>query len=158
MFYGEVLHPSKILITRQDMNFLARYKLRSKIIITQQEIYLLLRNILYSKKYICYQEIYCTARNILYSKKYICYQEIYLLSRNIFVIKKYIVQQEIYLLASYELCIEYFRGIGAWFEILQLITFFAVVSNAFIIAFTSSFIPKVNTTEYSDGTKKIEFY
>ncbi|OQV17299.1 Anoctamin-4 [Hypsibius exemplaris] len=35
------------------------------------------------------------------------------------------------------------KNIGAWFEILQHLAQFAVVSNAFVIAFTSEFVPKM---------------
>ena len=43
------------------------------------------------------------------------------------------------------------RDIGVWSEILQLITYLAVATNAFIIAFTSSFIPKVENFVYPSG-------
>uniref|UniRef100_H3ADU6 Anoctamin n=1 Tax=Latimeria chalumnae TaxID=7897 RepID=H3ADU6_LATCH len=39
--------------------------------------------------------------------------------------------------------VERAQGIGIWFEILDVITKFAVISNAFLIAFTSDFLPRV---------------
>uniref|UniRef100_A0A8C5S969 Anoctamin n=1 Tax=Laticauda laticaudata TaxID=8630 RepID=A0A8C5S969_LATLA len=35
------------------------------------------------------------------------------------------------------------QGIGIWFHILEVITHFAVISNAFLIAFTSDFLPRL---------------
>lgn len=35
------------------------------------------------------------------------------------------------------------EDIGAWFGILRIITYTAVVSNAFVIAYTSDFIPRM---------------
>ena len=34
------------------------------------------------------------------------------------------------------------EDIGAWFGILKIITYIAIVSNAFVIAYTSDFIPR----------------
>ena len=37
------------------------------------------------------------------------------------------------------------EDIGAWFGILKIITYIAIVSNAFVIAYTSDFIPRFAT-------------
>ena len=43
------------------------------------------------------------------------------------------------------------EDIGAWYGILRIITYAAVVSNAFVIAYTSDFIPRmVYKFVYSD--------
>ncbi|XP_027136752.1 anoctamin-7 [Larimichthys crocea] len=48
--------------------------------------------------------------------------------------------------------VERAQGIGIWFSILQFITHIAVFSNAFLIAFTSSFLPRLYYGYTRDST------
>ncbi|XP_070685237.1 anoctamin-7 [Pempheris klunzingeri] len=48
--------------------------------------------------------------------------------------------------------VERAQGIGIWFPILQFITHIAVLSNAFLIAFTSSFLPRLYYRYTRDST------
>uniref|UniRef100_A0A674AUV5 Anoctamin n=1 Tax=Salmo trutta TaxID=8032 RepID=A0A674AUV5_SALTR len=43
------------------------------------------------------------------------------------------------------------QDIGIWLDILQVITYFAVISNAFLIAFTSDFLPRLYYRYNNDG-------
>jgi hypothetical protein len=45
--------------------------------------------------------------------------------------------------------------IGTWFKILQAISYFAVISNACIVAFASSYFYSVYLKDYTDETSKL---
>ncbi|XP_066477596.1 anoctamin-7 [Tiliqua scincoides] len=55
--------------------------------------------------------------------------------------------------------VERAQGIGIWFHILEVITHLAVISNAFLIAFTSDFLPRLyyQYTRHSNLTGYIDF-
>ncbi|KAF7700140.1 hypothetical protein HF521_003098 [Silurus meridionalis] len=46
------------------------------------------------------------------------------------------------------------QDIGIWFTILEVITYLAVISNAFLIAFTSDFLPRLYYRYTTEGTLK----
>ncbi|XP_053362770.1 anoctamin-7 [Clarias gariepinus] len=46
------------------------------------------------------------------------------------------------------------QDIGIWFAILEVITYLAVISNAFLIAFTSDFLPRLYYRYTTEGTLK----
>ncbi|XP_062872712.1 anoctamin-7 [Trichomycterus rosablanca] len=46
------------------------------------------------------------------------------------------------------------QDIGIWFTILQVISYLAVISNAFLIAFTSDFLPRLYYRYTTEGTLK----
>ncbi|KAJ7340369.1 Anoctamin-4 [Desmophyllum pertusum] len=47
------------------------------------------------------------------------------------------------------------QGIGVWFDILRTMSWFAVLANSFVIAFTSEFIPRYK--EYFDSVEPYDF-
>lgn len=50
------------------------------------------------------------------------------------------------------------QDIGAWFRVLRMLTYLAVVSNAFVIAYTSEFIPRMVYKYFYSADKSLWGY